>query len=221
LEPILVAGAGVCAHEPDSGKLKTACNVYLHYVDLWFEQVVKPRLPGEAYVVRCIDDNPAELDRSFELLNTLWLETVALTGGKYKPRFDLKSVVPDYRSRSERPRSSATKKLRMRWITSGLLVTRLNSNKRLERGHQGIITLAREMPIRLRAAPPFSHPRLISVAETNDLSRRQLFHTHIVQVADVLGSDAAVAEFGDVRDGESIWQRTNLLEIFRLDPMVT
>jgi hypothetical protein len=31
--------------------------VYLHYVlDLWFERVVKPRLTGEAYLVRYIDD---------------------------------------------------------------------------------------------------------------------------------------------------------------------
>ena len=32
-------------------------NLYLHYVlDLWFERVVKPRLRGEAYLVRYIDD---------------------------------------------------------------------------------------------------------------------------------------------------------------------
>ena len=32
-------------------------NLYLHYVlDLWFERVVKPRLRGEAYMVRYIDD---------------------------------------------------------------------------------------------------------------------------------------------------------------------
>ena len=32
-------------------------NVYLHYVlDLWFERVAKPRLRGEAYLVRYIDD---------------------------------------------------------------------------------------------------------------------------------------------------------------------
>jgi hypothetical protein len=32
-------------------------NVYLHYVlDLWFERVVKPRLRGDAYLVRYIDD---------------------------------------------------------------------------------------------------------------------------------------------------------------------
>ncbi len=32
-------------------------NIYLHYVlDLWFEKVVKPRLKGEAYLIRYIDD---------------------------------------------------------------------------------------------------------------------------------------------------------------------
>ncbi len=32
-------------------------NLYLHYVlDLWFDRVVKPRLKGEAYMVRYIDD---------------------------------------------------------------------------------------------------------------------------------------------------------------------
>ena len=32
-------------------------NVYLYYVlDLWFEKVVKPRLKGEAYLIRYIDD---------------------------------------------------------------------------------------------------------------------------------------------------------------------
>ena len=32
-------------------------NVYLHYVlDLWFERAVKPRLRGEAYMIRYIDD---------------------------------------------------------------------------------------------------------------------------------------------------------------------
>jgi group II intron reverse transcriptase/maturase len=32
-------------------------NIYLHYVlDLWFEKVVKPKLKGEAYLIRYIDD---------------------------------------------------------------------------------------------------------------------------------------------------------------------
>lgn len=31
-------------------------NIYLHYsLDLWFEKIVKPRLKGEAYLVRYID----------------------------------------------------------------------------------------------------------------------------------------------------------------------
>ena len=35
-----------------------------------------------------------ELHRSSELLSTLWLETVELTAGRYKPRFDLKLSLP-------------------------------------------------------------------------------------------------------------------------------
>lgn len=32
-------------------------NIYLHYVlDLWFEKIVKPRLKGEAYLIRYLDD---------------------------------------------------------------------------------------------------------------------------------------------------------------------
>ena len=32
-------------------------NIYLHYVlDLWFEKIVKPRMTGEAYLIRYIDD---------------------------------------------------------------------------------------------------------------------------------------------------------------------
>jgi hypothetical protein len=42
-------------------------------------------------------DSSTELGRSFELLRTLWLETVALTGGSYTPRFDMKSVLADDR----------------------------------------------------------------------------------------------------------------------------
>src|SRR3989454_3061789 len=42
---------------PQGGSISVLLsNVYLHYVlDLWFERVVKPRLRGEAYVVRYID----------------------------------------------------------------------------------------------------------------------------------------------------------------------
>ena len=39
-------------------------NPYLHYaLDLWFERVVKPRLQGEAYLVRYITEK-SQLQRS-------------------------------------------------------------------------------------------------------------------------------------------------------------
>ena len=43
---------------PQGGSVSVVLsNLYLHYVlDLWFERVVKPRLRGEAYLVRYIDD---------------------------------------------------------------------------------------------------------------------------------------------------------------------
>lgn len=43
---------------PQGGSISVLLsNVYLHYVlELWFERVVKPRLDGEAYLVRYIDD---------------------------------------------------------------------------------------------------------------------------------------------------------------------
>src|SRR6266403_696072 len=43
---------------PQGGSLSVMLsNVYLHYVlDLWFERVVKPRLRGEAHMIRYIDD---------------------------------------------------------------------------------------------------------------------------------------------------------------------
>ncbi len=43
---------------PQGGSISVLLsNVYLHYVlDLWFERVVKPRLTGEAYLVRYLDD---------------------------------------------------------------------------------------------------------------------------------------------------------------------
>jgi len=32
-------------------------NIYLHYVlDLWFEKSIKPKLRGESYLIRYIDD---------------------------------------------------------------------------------------------------------------------------------------------------------------------
>ena len=43
---------------PQGGSISVVLsNTYLHYVlDLWFERVVKPRLRGEAYMVRYLDD---------------------------------------------------------------------------------------------------------------------------------------------------------------------
>jgi RNA-directed DNA polymerase len=43
---------------PQGGSISVLLsNLYLHYVlDLWFERIVKPRLQGEAYMVRYIDD---------------------------------------------------------------------------------------------------------------------------------------------------------------------
>jgi group II intron reverse transcriptase/maturase len=43
---------------PQGGSISVILsNIYLHYVlDLWFEKVVKPRLGGECYLVRYIDD---------------------------------------------------------------------------------------------------------------------------------------------------------------------
>src|SRR6202008_1289354 len=43
---------------PQGGSISVGLsNLYLHYVlDLWFERVVKCRLPGEAHLVRYIDD---------------------------------------------------------------------------------------------------------------------------------------------------------------------
>ena len=43
---------------PQGGSISVLLsNLYLHYVlDLWFDRVVKPRLKGEAYMVRYIDD---------------------------------------------------------------------------------------------------------------------------------------------------------------------
>ncbi len=43
---------------PQGGSISVLLsNIYLHYVlDLWFEKVVKPRLKGEAYLCRYLDD---------------------------------------------------------------------------------------------------------------------------------------------------------------------
>ena len=43
---------------PQGGSISVLLsNIYLHYVlDLWFEKVIKPKLKGEAYLVRYVDD---------------------------------------------------------------------------------------------------------------------------------------------------------------------
>ncbi len=43
---------------PQGGSISVLLsNIYLHYVlDLWFEKVVKPRMKGEAYLIRYLDD---------------------------------------------------------------------------------------------------------------------------------------------------------------------
>ena len=51
---LLVTQTGTGQGQPISPLL---ANIYLHYVlDEWFEQVVKPRMRGEAYLVRYVDD---------------------------------------------------------------------------------------------------------------------------------------------------------------------
>ena len=45
-------------HKPQGGSSSVLLsNLYLHYVlDLWFEKAIKPRLRGECYLIRYIDD---------------------------------------------------------------------------------------------------------------------------------------------------------------------
>ena len=50
-------------------------NIYLHYaLDLWFERVVKPRMRGESYLIRYLDDflicfqYPADAERVYAVL---------------------------------------------------------------------------------------------------------------------------------------------------------
>ncbi len=57
---------------------------------------LRPRdfMPRLAAVLSNPGGNPAELNRSFDQLSALWIETVELTAGAYKPRYDLKVLLP-------------------------------------------------------------------------------------------------------------------------------
>ncbi len=61
------------------------------------ELALRPRdfTPRLARVLSNPGGSPTELRRSSELLRALWLETVALTVGTYKPCFDLSAVIPE------------------------------------------------------------------------------------------------------------------------------
>jgi hypothetical protein len=50
--------------------------------------------PRLARVLSNPGGNPADLRRSSELLSALWLETVEMTAGTYRPRYDLKVDLP-------------------------------------------------------------------------------------------------------------------------------
>lgn len=71
---------------PQGGSISVLLsNLYLHYVlDLWFEKAIKPRLKGECYLIRYIDDfivcfeNKADAERFIEVLKER-LEKFALT----------------------------------------------------------------------------------------------------------------------------------------------
>jgi len=67
------------------------------YASRLIEQfALRPRdfIPRLQFVLSNPGCEPTELSRSAELLTALWLETVELTAGKYKPRFDLKVSLP-------------------------------------------------------------------------------------------------------------------------------
>lgn len=81
--------------EPDTGTAQGSVlspmlgNVYLHYVlDLWFEREVKPRLRGEAHIVRCADDFVMTFERQDDA------ERVMDVLGKRMGRFGL-TLHPD------------------------------------------------------------------------------------------------------------------------------
>ena len=48
-----------------------------------------------AQILSNLGADPTELRRSTKLLTVLWLETVALTAGRYKPLCDVSTVFPD------------------------------------------------------------------------------------------------------------------------------
>jgi len=73
IERLLEAGVWIEGqrHDTDEGVLQGSClspllaNVYLHYVlDQWFEDEVKPRLKGEAYLIRYADDTVFAFERA-------------------------------------------------------------------------------------------------------------------------------------------------------------
>ena len=59
---LLVSETGTGQGQPISPLL---ANIYLHYIlDEWFEEVVKPRLRGEAYEIRYADDGAPRAQRA-------------------------------------------------------------------------------------------------------------------------------------------------------------
>ena len=75
---VLEAGVTTLSEEgtPQGGSISVLLsNIYLHYaLDLWFERVVKPRMRGESYLIRYLDDflicfqYPADAERVYAVL---------------------------------------------------------------------------------------------------------------------------------------------------------